>query len=65
MNSDIMVKNYAWKTSLKLWVGFAPELAELEEIRNTDAIDDMNCYPSDGSIAVIDDIVVVKFAENK
>ena len=65
MNSDIMVKNYAWKTSLKLWVGFAPELAEIEEIRNTDAIDDLNCYPSDGSIAVIDDIVVVKFAENK
>jgi hypothetical protein len=63
MDCDSMINNYAWKSSLKLWVGFAPELAQIEEISNADMIDEMNCYPSDGSIAIIDDIVVVKFAE--
>lgn len=65
MDCDSMINNYAWKTSLKLWVGFAPKLAEIGEISNVEAIDDMNCYPSDGSIAIIDDVVVVKFAENE
>lgn len=63
MNSDSMNNNYAWKTSMKLWVGFSPEFAEMDEIQNINVIENMNCYPSDGSIKVIDDVLVVKFTE--
>ncbi len=46
-------------------LGFSPDViwddSELDAIREKDEVVNMPAYPDDGSIKVIDDIVVVKF----
>ena len=59
-----LINNYAWIYFMKIWCGYEPQLVEkgdrlkletLPEIRN------MPQYPDDGSIKIIDGVVVVKF----
>ena len=47
-------------------LGFAPRFCGYEEIRmlmEKQEVRDMPCYPDEGSIRVVDDIVVVKMTE--
>lgn len=63
MDSDSMINNYAWKTSMKMWLGFDPQLVDAGEFCKRDDVKKMTCYPSDGSIKMIDGVIVVKFAD--
>lgn len=57
-----MINNYAWKDFMFRWLGFAPKVCspteefveELEELN-------MTRYPNDGSIRVVDGILIVNF----
>lgn len=60
------INEYNWKDYMQVWCGFAPEEVsedELAEISATDEVKQMPTYPDEGSIKIIDDVVVVKFAE--
>lgn len=56
-----MVNSYNWDDFMKLWVGFDPSFAKSEDFEDNEIVRDMPSYPDDGSIQVIDSVVVVKF----
>ena len=59
-----IINDYAWKEYMTLKLGFSPRyILETDEFARREEIKDMPTYPADGSIKVIDDCVVVKFAE--
>ncbi len=63
--SYIVINDGAWKTYMARWCGYSPTLAddaELQYLSGLDEVREMPCYPDDGSIAVIDRYMVVKFA---
>ena len=62
-----MLSNYAWKTFMKEHVGYNPESVLPDEALGVvqTEIDDMPCYPDEGSIAVINEYVVIKLGEDE
>lgn len=63
-NADMLdtINDYAWKNSLIIWNGFWPDyILDSAEIKENPAIEQMPCYPDEGSIKVIDGMIVVKF----
>lgn len=63
--------NVNYKSRVLIWkcyLGFTPELIEdkleLEKILNKDAVKAMPTYPEAGSIAIVDDVVIVKAGES-
>lgn len=61
-----VVGDYSYKQYLEIHCGYAPsylEKTELEKIKEHSEVKKMPCYPDDGSVRIIDNIVVVKFAE--
>ena len=50
-----------WKLNMKIWTGFDPVIGDVENLGNTERIAELTAYPDEGSIAVIDGNVVVKF----
>ena len=61
LNAMDSLNNYAWKSCVKLWTGFSPELKEAKDFENLQEVKAMPSYPNDGSIKVINNTVVVKF----
>lgn len=59
------VNNYAWKSYLSNYMGYSPNYINEEEIEECDydIIDAMPIYPKYGSIAVINNRIVLKFAD--
>ena len=57
-----MVNDYAWVDTMELWCAFRPEEADPAAV-SADAIAAMSVYPDEGSIKVIDGVLVVKFAD--
>lgn len=54
-----------WEFYLKHHCGFAPEfIGDTMAIEAMEEVKDMPCYPDEGSVKVIDDIVVVNFNSN-
>lgn len=71
-NTDMLcwMSNYSLPDYLKYRTGFNTEnmkdygeLLEAGEIEELDFIDEMPCYPDDGSIQVVDEKIVVKLSE--
>ena len=46
--------------SLSIWCGFSPEYVDPGRFAEMREVQEMPCYPDDGSIRIIDDTVVVK-----
>ena len=46
-----------------LWCGFNPKTADSAMYEQLPEVIQMPCYPSDGSIKMIEDVLVVKFAD--
>lgn len=64
--TGFMPTSYSAQRFLDYYVGFRATLASSEEIaaiRETEAFRDMNIYPYYGSMAVIDNVIVVKLSE--
>lgn len=55
------VNNYEWKTFMKRWCGYAPEIVDGTDLENNEEVLSMSCYPDDGSIKVVNNRVVVRF----
>ncbi len=60
-NVQTYVNNYAWLDFMQNWCGYRPQLVDASEVGDATEIDNMPNYPDDGSIKVIDGVVVVKF----
>ena len=56
--ANSIINSYSWRDFMRVWCGYKPE--EVEE-RSSTVIEQMPRYPNDGSIKVIDGIVVIKF----
>lgn len=65
-NYSSLINMYNWKKYMEMWCGFkASEVSEetMEEYKSMPEVQQMPAYPYDGSIKVIDGVLVVKFAE--
>lgn len=54
----------SWRDFMQFWTGFhmdEVDEAKYEELKRSDMIIEMPSYPSDGSIEIVDDVVIVKF----
>lgn len=61
---ETLINDYAFERFMAIWTGFNPEVSyDTESVIHEKKFEDMPCYPDDGSIAVINDVVVVKFSE--
>lgn len=64
-NYASIINMYNWKDYMKMWCGFrAPEVSHdiLQEYSHLPEVQEMPAYPSDGSIKIIDGVIVIKFA---
>lgn len=62
-NVDVR-KQYVWKSYMQRWCGFHMKEVDqntYEKLENLSEVQNMKNYPNDGSIQIVDDIVVVKF----
>ena len=60
-NIQDYVNSWAWKEFAARWCGFRPETVSSEEVERLPEVQAMPHYPDDGSIRVVQDMVVVKF----
>lgn len=60
-NSSNWINDYLWKESMKMWCGFAPQTEDSSGYAELPEVLGMPCYPDDGSIKMINGVLVVKF----
>lgn len=61
-----LVNAFSWRDAMTAYTGFTcttPSEQQWTEVYGTNEFQEMSCYPDDGSIAVIDEVIVVKIAE--
>ena len=58
-----IINDFAWEETMELWCGFSPVKAD-PGVASADVIESMPNYPAEGSVRMIDGIVVVKFADS-
>ena len=61
-----IINDNSWIDYMRYWCGFEPRLVDdvtMKNLQNDNFVKMMPCYPDDGSISVINDTVVVKFAD--
>ena len=57
-----VINSYTWPDFMRRWCGYGPVyIAEPEGFQERQDIKEMPHYPNDGSIRIIDDVLVVKF----
>ena len=61
MNVNAYVNDYKWIEFMKQWTGYSPTVVDAIPFAEMDEVKQMPSYPDDGSIAIINDTVVVKF----
>ena len=59
---ETIVEAYSREYFIKYYCGFNAQYVSADEV-SKDKINEMPIYPKDGSIQMIDDVVVVKLAE--
>jgi hypothetical protein len=59
-NIDSLTTDYNWLNLMTVLTGFEPGFAEISDISDTDAIEEMPFYPDDGSVKMVNDVVVIK-----
>ncbi len=57
-----IINDYAWEETMALWCGFSPVKAEPGDV-SVEVIEAMPVYPDDGSVQMVDNTLVVKFAD--
>lgn len=66
--SETHINSYSRLHLITKYLGYAPEFGGYEEIQKwmaSEEVQEMNCYPNDGSIRIIDDTIIVKLSEIK
>lgn len=60
---NTFINQYSWKAFVKEWGGYSPQEVEIDKRTELEALEEvrnMPAYPNDGSIKIIDGILVVK-----
>lgn len=57
-----LINDFLWEETMELWCGFTPEHGEIPE-GSSDEVSEMPVYPAEGSVKMIDDVLVVKFSD--
>ena len=60
-NVNSLINNYAWRWFMSFYTGYKPDVVDEEKFIDDYRVKSMSTYPNDGSIKIIDDVVVVKF----
>ena len=63
-STEELLNQYTWKLMMEQWCGFVPLTVDPARFAEMSEVQAMPCYPEEGSIAVIDGTVVVKFADS-
>lgn len=61
-----LISDFAWMDNMRAHTGYFPVTIDEDDIKTwaeNDIVQAMPCYPDDGSIAIVDDTVVVKFED--
>lgn len=61
-DSNMNINGYWWKDQMYIYTGFYPELESADKFADLPEVENMSCYPNDGSIKIVDDTIVVKFS---
>lgn len=59
--NEPVVNSYDWEDYIRLWCGFEPSFVDPTEYLDNIMVQEMPSYPDDGSIQIIEDVIVVKF----
>lgn len=65
-HTNRMISAYSWQKWITQYLGYSIPLASketTEEVMNTEEFARMPCWPAEGSVKVINDVVVIKFQE--
>ena len=55
------LNDWAWEAFLARWCGFQPKMVDPREMEHLREVEAMPHYPDDGSIRIIEDVIVVRF----
>lgn len=58
---DLDLNIDSWKEYMNLWIGYSPDVINENDYEKPDEIVHMPHYPNDGSIKIIDSVIVVNF----
>lgn len=64
--SETHINSYSRWHLVTKYLGYAPEFGGYEEVQKwmaNEEVQEMSCYPDDGSIKIIDDTIIVKLSE--
>lgn len=56
-----MVNCYTWRSIMYQWCDYAPQEVPADTYKDNQKVMEMPSYPNDGSIQIIDNVIVVKF----
>ena len=56
-----LLNSYIWTVYMNNWVGFNPPIIHESVVEGNKEVKKMPSYPDDGSIQIINDMIVVKF----
>ena len=59
--ADDLVNNYVWQFYLNNWLGYSPVIMPNGTMYGHGEVEQMLAYPDDGSIKIIDGMIVIKF----
>jgi len=59
--SSYIIRYTSYPEIMRLWCAFNPEIVDGKLYESREDVKQMPTYPNDGSVKIIDDIVVVKF----
>lgn len=62
------LNDYSWKSFVQEWCGYSPQMADPEVCRELESLEEvrnMPVYPNDGSIRIINGVLVVKMTPGK
>ena len=58
-----LINDFSWEEAMKFWCGFSPVKGESDDITHPEEIEKMTVYPENGSVRMVDGVLVVKFAD--
>ena len=58
-----ILNTYTWREFVAIHIGFSPEVVDGAQFKDSAEVAAMPCYPDQGSIRLVDGVIVVKFAD--
>ena len=58
-----IINDFAWEETMNMWCGFSRVEGSMKDIEDKSIVSDMPLYPAEGSVKIVDGVLVVKFAE--